>query len=479
VDAVSDIGGDARQVLTREYAYALREFVSGAGEAALARAYELGRIAATEGIGVLDIAMVHHQALAGLGAQLGQDKRDHLGMAAQFLVECLSPYEMNLRAYQANARLLGLSETLARQNTEIDRAREQLRTILDATTALIYLKDAEGRYLFVNQQFQRVFGLRREDVLGRADEEVLPPEVAEALRTTDAQVLRARTPQELEETVPEADGPHTFLSLKFPLLDDAGEPYGVCCVATDITERKQRDEVLRRAMEAAESANRELESFSYSVAHDLRAPLRSIDGFGQALLEDFADKLNPEGRKYLSYVRESAQHMGQLIDDLLTLSRVSRGDLRRDEANLSSIARTIIDRLRATNPDRRVEVDIEDGVIADGDARLLRAVLENLLGNSWKFTGKRTGARICFGVDRSTRPHVYFVRDNGAGFDMAYAGKLFGVFQRLHLSTEFEGTGIGLATVQRIIRRHRGAIWAEGEVDRGATFFFTLEEAAV
>jgi light-regulated signal transduction histidine kinase (bacteriophytochrome) len=233
----------------------------------------------------------------------------------------------------------------------------------------------------------------------------------------------------------------------------------------------QRD----RALAEAETANRELEAFSYSVAHDLRAPLQSIGGFSQLLHEDYADKLDEEGRTYLRHVRESAQRMAQLIDDLLTLSRVARAALRSDTVDLSSLARDVLARLRRNGSDRRVEAVVEDGLVSVGDPGLLAIVLENLLGNAWKFTSKCRVARIEFRA-QANQPVVYFVRDNGAGFDMAYAPKLFGVFERLHSADEFEGTGIGLATVQRIVHRHGGRVWAEGEVDRGATVYFTLGE---
>jgi DNA-binding response OmpR family regulator len=229
--------------------------------------------------------------------------------------------------------------------------------------------------------------------------------------------------------------------------------------------------------EELELKNEELESFSYSVAHDLRAPLRSIDGFSLALLEEFGETLDDDGRQYLKYVRESAQHMARLIDDLLALSRVTRGEVERDDADLSSIARSVTSRLTRANPERAVEFVIPGELVVNCDPRLLTIVFENLIGNAWKFTGKQADARIEIGVMPGA-PRTYFVRDNGAGFDMAYAGKLFGVFQRLHSAAEFEGTGIGLVTVQRIIRRHGGRIWAEGEIDRGATFFFTLEGGA-
>jgi signal transduction histidine kinase len=266
--------------------------------------------------------------------------------------------------------------------------------------------------------------------------------------------------------------------------------------------RKQTTELIQREVEARQLAearaqlladleqknrdlaavNKELEAFSYSVSHDLRAPLRSIDGFSLALLEDYAERLDDGGKKYLQHVRESAQHMGELIDGLLALARVTRSELRREEVDLSRLARDIGARLRnhdsgPSGTAQRVEFQVEDGLSAQGDARLLGNVLENLLGNAWKFTSKRPEARIEVGrLPEGAQPAAFFVRDNGAGFDMAYAGKLFGAFQRLHAATEFEGHGIGLATVQRIVRRHGGRIWAEGEVGVGATFYFSLGE---
>ncbi len=219
--------------------------------------------------------------------------------------------------------------------------------------------------------------------------------------------------------------------------------------------------------------NKELESFSYSVSHDLRAPLRTIDGFSRILLEDYAEDLGEEAHDYLGRVRAASVHMGHLIDDLLNLSRVTRSPLRREPVDLSVLASGIAKELQNSQPEREVEFVIEEGVTAWGDARLLLVALENLLGNACKFTSKTPGGRIEFGVEQGPGG-AYYVRDNGAGFDMNYAGKLFGAFQRLHGSGEFEGTGIGLATVQRIIHRHGGRVWAEGEVGRGAVFYFTL-----
>lgn len=224
------------------------------------------------------------------------------------------------------------------------------------------------------------------------------------------------------------------------------------------------------AKELVDAANKELEAFSYSVAHDLRAPLRAIDGFSRALLEDYADELDGDGRRYLDRVRGAAQKMGELIDDLLALSRITRADLKRRHVDVSQAARLVIAEL-ARDTSRDVRVDIADGLTADADPKLLEIVLQNLLGNAWKFTGRTADARIEVGRDADG----FFVRDNGAGFALEHADRLFGVFQRLHADQDFPGTGIGLATVKRIVERHGGRVWARGDVGAGATFWFTLE----
>ena len=230
-------------------------------------------------------------------------------------------------------------------------------------------------------------------------------------------------------------------------------------------------------VEELERKNRELEAFSYSVSHDLRAPLRSIDGFSQLLLEDHADKLDAKGRDYLRRVCESAKRMGELIDDLLLLSRVGRAELTRDRIDISGIARAVFEEWQKKDANRSVQVRIAEGLTAKADGRLARVALDNLLGNAWKFTAKVLKPRIEVGVEHKEGGAVFFVRDNGAGFDMTYAENLFRPFQRLHEESDFPGTGIGLATVHRIIDRHGGRIWAEGRVGEGATFYFTLPTA--
>jgi len=244
----------------------------------------------------------------------------------------------------------------------------------------------------------------------------------------------------------------------------------------EIEERKRVENQVKGMNAELFAANKELEAFSYSVSHDLRAPLRGIDGFSLALLEDYADKLDEDGRDYLHRVRAATQRMGTLIDDLLSLSRVTRSEMRLEKTDLSTIARSLAEELQQTQPERRAEFRIEEGLQVLADSHLIRITLENLLGNAWKFTSKRESSFIEFGKTDCEGVPAYYVRDNGAGYDPAYGGRLFGAFQRLHDKNDFPGTGVGLATVQRIVHRHGGRIWAESAVGRGATFYFTLSE---
>lgn len=335
---------DELTALAEEYGLALDSFLARDDEDARLHAYELGRRALMDEIGLLDIVAIHHLALRGvLGKSCTSSAKVWLARAAEFLGECLGPFEMSQRGYrEANHELRRMNDILYAKNEEIARA------------------------------------------------------------------------------------------------------------------------------------NRELEAFSYSVAHDLRAPLRTIDGFSRIVLRDQAERLDEEGREHLRLVHESVQRMGRLLEDMLQLSRYSRAEMHRRPLDLAAMARETIARLQSEEPERSLDFTVADTLPARGDASLIGAVLENLLGNAWKYTRRRPVAIIELGW--SPREQAYFVRDNGTGFDMAYAGKLFKVFQRLHSAAEFEGTGVGLSIVQRIIERHGGRIWAEALPEQGATFFFTLPD---
>jgi signal transduction histidine kinase len=261
------------------------------------------------------------------------------------------------------------------------------------------------------------------------------------------------------------------------LRDDEGAIIGYLLIGTDNTARKRLEERVRHRTAELEATNKELEAFSYSVSHDLRDPLRSIDGFSQAFLEDFGPLVPPEGREDLQRVRHATQRMGQLIDDMLLLSRVTRREMHMEATDMSALAAEVAEELVLDNPQRDVQLSIEPGMTATGDPQLLHIVLVNLLGNAWKFTSRREHAHVSVGTVRDPEHGpAFFVHDDGAGFDLQYKDKLFVAFQRLHGQDEFPGTGIGLATVLRVARRHGGDVWAEGEVDRGATFCFTIPD---
>jgi len=343
-----------------------------------------------------------------------------------------------------------------------------------------------------NPAAQRIFGFTKEDVLGKnVTKHILPESAREAVDRVWKDLLAKRGGERSTNENITKDGRIILCEwYNTPLVNPDGTVIGVASLVDDITERTQAAQELeqhRHHLEAMitertaalEDANKELESFSYSVSHDLRAPLRSIDGFSHSLLEDYAEQLDDTGKDYLQRVRNNAQRMGRLIDAMLLLSRVMRHKLKRENINLGAMAQTAIRKLRDYEPQRKVEVDIDQGLHGWGDPHLIEIVLDNLLGNAWKYTGKTDKPRIAFGSTNNNGKIIYHVRDNGVGFNMEYAHKLFESFQRLHKTEEFEGTGIGLATVARIIRRHNGRVWAESEVGQGATFYFTLGEETI
>jgi PAS domain S-box-containing protein len=407
-----------------------------------------------------------------------------------------------------NGNLRGFSK-LTRDITERKQAEEALlkagalqRAIFNSANFSSIATDAKGVIQIFNVGAERMLGYTAGEVMNK----ITPADISdpqEVIARAQALSLQLGTPitpgfealvfkasrgiEDIYElTYIRKNGSRFPAVVSVTALRDAQDAIiGYLLIGTDNTERKlAADEIRQLHIELEKrvvertaqllTANRELDSFAYSVSHDLRAPLRSLDGFSQALLEDYADKLDDHGKNYLGRIRAGSQRMGQLIDDLLNLSRVSRGELSREPVDLSKMARDVAEELRATAPGRDAEFVVADGLIAKTDPRLLRIVLTNLLGNAWKFTAKTSRARIEFGCSTENGGNEYFTRDNGAGFDAAYSSKLFGAFQRLHAAKDFPGTGIGLATVHRIIQRQGGRVWAEGKVGQGATFHFTL-----
>jgi PAS domain S-box-containing protein len=375
------------------------------------------------------------------------------------------------------------------ERKRLESLSNQLAAIVASSDDAIFSRGLDGTIMTSNAAAERLFGYEPEELIGRNIAIILP----ESSKTEETAILaklrKGEGIRHFETTRIKKDGTSIPVSLTIsPMKDDSGNLMGFSNIVRDITERKKAEAAIHDLNDTLEqrvkdrtaeleTANKELESFSYSVSHDLRSPLRSIDGFSRVLLEDFGDKLGEEGKDSLRRVRMASQRMGELIDDLLQLSQLTRSEMCRTPLDLSALARTVAHELANAQPGRRVEFVIEPNLAATADASLMQVVLTNLLGNAWKFTSKLDDARIEFGRTNRERVHAFFVRDNGVGFDMAYVHKLFGAFQRLHDSTEFPGTGIGLTNVQRVIHRHKGRVWAESEPNHGATFYFTLADS--
>lgn len=392
----------------------------------------------------------------------------------------------------ADGRVAGVFAA-ARDVTAQKRAEElqaRLAAIVDSANDAIVSKGLDGVILTWNPAAERLLGYPVREIVGRHIGLLIPADRKAEEEEILNRIQRGELLQHYESIRLRKDGAGLAVSLTVsPIRDASGRVVAASTIVRDITERK-RAEAEIRALNASleqrvrdrtaelEAANKELETFAYSVSHDLRAPLRSIDGFSRILLEDYGGKLDHEGRDSLVRVRAASQRMGGLIDDLLRLSRATRAEMRRTTVDLTALAGEIMAELQQAEPARRVHWVIAPGLTAAGDPQLLRVALGNLLGNAWKFTSPRPEARIEVGTARVDSGPAFLVRDDGVGFDMAYAGKLFGPFQRLHTTAEFPGTGIGLATVQRIVHRHGGRVWAEGQPNQGATFYFTLPEAS-
>ena len=383
---------------------------------------------------------------------------------------------------------IGLASTerdiTARKRKEEEASR--MVTVVRDSNDAITIQDFEGRITAWNHGAELMFGYSEQEALQMRIWQLAPPNKAAEQKDFNRRLFAGEKVISFETQRLTKDGRLLDVWLTVTkLVDDAGKPIGIASTERDITARKRAVEEVhklnadlkqrvRDRTAELEAANQELEAFSYSVSHDLRAPLRAMDGFSMALLEDCAGKLDETAQDHLRRIRAGSQRMAELIDDLLNLSQVTRTEMRRERVDLTVMAEEIGAELRRLQPDREGNLVVAPALTADADARMLRLVLNNLLDNAWKFTSRRAQACIEVGARELDGQRVFFVRDNGAGFDMAYAGRLFGAFQRLHSTQEFEGTGIGLAIVQRIIHRHGGRVWAEGAVEQGAIVYFTV-----
>jgi PAS domain S-box-containing protein len=492
------------------------------------------------GAALADLRYVHPESLGGTLEALGGEllaglPADRVLALQQRLAAVLGRLAAGFYA-EARGTILAEQETIRAALLVAQREAEaalwaseaRFRAIFDAAAVGIGLAHLDGRIFETNRALQAMFGYSADDLsrLNVADF-ARPDESASDRHRFQDLATGQRDHYVIERQFYRKDGVAVWCHLTASLVRDTERhPRFTIALMVDVTERKRAQEAVsqlnaelerrvaerteqlaginqelaeeigRRALAEAElqrlnadlerrvadrtaelaAANQELEGFAYSVAHDLRTPLRGINGFSVALREEYASQLDASGLEYLQQIQTGTQKMGQLIDDLLALSRVTRREMQRSSVDLSGLVASIVQDLRERDAERVVDVTIAAGVAAEGDPHLLRIALQNLVENAWKFTGKREAGYVAFGVADGDGPRVYYLRDNGAGFDMAHVGRLFGVFQRLHQQSEYPGTGIGLVTVQRIVQRHGGAIWAEGAVDHGATFYFTLSD---
>lgn len=378
-------------------------------------------------------------------------------------------------------RLLAIVRDITdRKQTEekLRASEERFRTVVEATKDAVIAIGQDGLITVFNPAAEHIFGHKCQKILGQPVDVLMPEEYRQ--RHHQARELYFATGKSrgiigktIELPALRANGQVFPIELSLSEGKLGGKPF-VLGVIRDITERKQAERSIIQLNERLQIANRDLEAFTSSVCHDLRRPLRTINGFSQILTREYAAKLDETASGYLAHISAAVRQTGALIDDLMKLSMVARAEIQRTSVDLSALVRTIVEGLRKGQPDRKVEFVVQEGITVEGDAHFLRAALENLLDNAWKFTGKHDKARIEFGVVEQDGQQVYFVRDDGAGFNMKFAKKLFEVFQRMHPAEEFDGTGVGLATVERIVRAHGGKVWAEAVVERGAAFFFTV-----
>ena len=415
---------------------------------------------------------------------------DEIGYLTDAFNRMLGEIGGRTEALEASNRELG-HEIAERRGAELAlrNSEKRYRALVSTLSTVVWVANRDWEFQGDQASWQAYTGQTPEEYRGKGWLRAFHPDDLPVLQRYIDRAIKGHQTFEAEVRLWQAaSAQYRIVDLRpMAVFDGDGEFREWIGTVTDIDDRRRAEDEVRRLnvelegrvrerTKKLEEANGELEAFSYSVSHDLRAPLRAMDGFSQRLVADYGPKLDEQALSYLSRIRAGAVRMGQLIEDLLSLSRITRLELVRREVDLSALVHAVLAELQQRDPERKVQVSVWDGVHVEADLRLARVALENLLGNAWKFTSKNPEAHIEFGMMQEGERKVLFVRDNGAGFDMAYADKLFGPFQRLHGIHEFPGTGVGLAIVQRIVIRHGGRIWCQAKPDLGATFFFTLQE---
>ncbi len=496
--------------LVESYSSALQSYLAGVEEPALSQAYELGRKAMRDGLGILDIATVHREALTGamLRASIPEVGARVARRATEFFLESVSAFELVDRGFrQANVTLRHLNETLEHRTIELEatnrelareigerqraeaqlrQSEERFRTLVERVRDYaIFGLDPEGRVTSWNIGAERLSGYRADEIIGQHFSALFTPEdIARGQPEEELRVAAAEGRHEQEAYRVRKDGSRYWAdAIITALRDESGDLHGFAKVIRDVTARKQSEDQIRQLnhelgqrVDELAMLNQELEAFSYSISHDLRAPLRAIRNFSEIALNEYGSQLPSDGQRYLKLVSNSAEELDSLVNALLSLSRATRQPIHTQLVEPGRVVQEVLESLQSERVGRDVQIAVADLPTCQADPVLLKQVWTNLISNAIKFTRQRELARIDIGWCEQGDQTAYFVKDNGAGFEMQDAeDKIFGVFQRFHHQEDYEGNGVGLAIVARIVRRHGGRVWAQAEVDRGATFYFTLD----
>ena len=408
------------------------------------------------------------------------DSDDELGiLSAEFnaMASDVSKANQNLQKSLSDMKLAELN---------FHESESKVNEILEHAQSIIYLKDLDGGYILVNKQFEKAFGQSKRDVIGKTDCEIFPSNLAKKFSEIEQHVYETKFEIESEDVIYDQDNNKRFYTtIRFPLISNSGEMYALCGFATDVTDKRAAQiklnsfnrELEKRVIERTselDAANKELKAFAYSIAHDLSSPLRAINGFSHILLTDYEENFDAVSKQYLLKIKQSTKHMDEVIQALLGLSRVSRNELACEEVSISDLSESILLKYCNEDPERKVSLSVAPDLLVTADKKLILLFLDNIIGNAWKYCGKNNQTIIEIGVMGEDNETVYYIKDNGCGFDMKYVDKVFLPFHRLHDNYEYSGIGVGMAIAIRIIKRHGGKLWAESEVNSGTTIFFTI-----
>ena len=408
------------------------------------------------------------------------DSDDELGVLSE---------EFNAMASEVSKANQNLQKSLSdmkQAELNFHESESKVNEIIEHAQSIIYLKDLDGRYILVNKQFEKILGKSKRDVVGKTSNEIFPNDLANNSYEVEQYVVETQTEVESEDVIyDQNNNERYYTSIRFPLMNNSGEMYALCGFSSDITEQRSaqlklssfNNELEKRVLERTselDAANKELKAFAYSIAHDLSSPLRAINGFSQILLTEYKENFDAVSKQYLLKIKQSTKHMDEVIQALLRLSRVARNELVVEKVSISDLSESILLKYCNEEPERTVSISVAPDLLVTADKKLILIFLDNVIGNAWKYCSRNKKTIIEIGAMSEANEIVYYIKDNGCGFDMKYSDKIFLPFERLHDNYQYSGIGVGMAIAIRIIKRHSGKLWAKSEINKGTTIFFTI-----